>query len=251
MNESMLTRTVGQLVAERPARARVFERHGIDYCCGGKKPLARACADKGLDPDTLLRELGAVDATGDPGTKDWSAATLAELIEHIVGTHHQYLRRELPRLAALAVRVATRHGPQHPEYVALRDVFLRLRDELEVHLRREEEIVFPACRLLQEPDAWAQAQAEGLGHALVLLEQEHQESGEALGQIRTLTRGFVPPADACHAQRALIAGLAELEADLHRHIHKENSALFPRAVALAGRSHHSRHAICKSPTTLH
>jgi regulator of cell morphogenesis and NO signaling len=224
--------TVGQLVKERPARARVFERLGIDYCCGGKTPLGRACRDKGLDPDQVLRELAHLDAgpAEDEGV-DWSFATLTELADHIVETHHAYLRRELPRLDALANKVANAHGPRHPELLEVLRIIGRLRSELESHMLKEERILFPMVKLLESATEPQRFPCGSVGHPVSVMELEHDDAGAALAQLRELTREYEAPDDACSTYRALLDGLAGLEADMHFHVHKENNLLFPGTLA--------------------
>src|SRR6478672_10497246 len=148
-----LERTIGELVAERPARARVFEGFKIDYCCGGKKPLADACEAKGLDPQVVLKMLAIVDETAPREERDWTAATMTELCDNIESTHHAYLKRELPRLEFLARKVADRHGDHRPELVELRDVFLRMKAKMDSHMFKEEQVLFPLCRQLDGAEA--------------------------------------------------------------------------------------------------
>jgi len=144
----LTTRTVGQLVVERPGRARVFEKHGIDYCCGGKIPLTQACQKKGISLDAIVRELSE---TGDTAPEiDLANVALTALADHIEGTHHAYLRQELPRLETLARKVAAVHGDEHPELVALRDEFLHFKQDMESHALKEEQILFPAIRNLEK-----------------------------------------------------------------------------------------------------
>jgi regulator of cell morphogenesis and NO signaling len=224
--------TVGQLVKERPARARVFERLGIDYCCGGKTPLGLACRDKGLDPDQVLRELADLDAgPAEDEAVDWSTATLSELADHIVETHHAYLRRELPRLDALANTVAAAHGRPHPERLEVLRVFERLQAELELHMLKEEMILFPMVKKLESVTEPTHFSSGSVGNPISVMEHEHDDAGAALARLRELTRGYEAPADACNTYRALLDGLAELEADMHLHVHKENNLLFPGTLA--------------------
>jgi regulator of cell morphogenesis and NO signaling len=236
--------TVGQLVVERPARARVFERLGIDYCCGGRKSLALACREKDLDPDAVLRELDAEAEAPPADETDWSAATLAELADHIEQTHHAFLKAELPRLDRLTRKVAAVHGQRHPELVGLRLVYAHLMRELESHLLDEEAVVFPLCRRL-DPSGTGGPPRDPAGRSvqspIAALTHEHDDAGAALAEMRRLAADYVPPEGACNTYRAMLAGLAELEADMHRHVHKENNILFPRAVeAEAGRSRRKR-----------
>jgi regulator of cell morphogenesis and NO signaling len=225
--------SVGQLVADDPRRARLFERLGIDYCCGGRVPLDRACRQKGLDVEAVLSQL-ALDEFEAPHDGhdgfDASRVRMAELIDHILSTRHAYLDRELPRLSALAGQVVGAHGLRHPELRAVRDVFNELKDELIFHMLNEEKVLFPTIARL---DAAAGIPLPGgsVTGAIRLMEHEHSDAGLALARLRTLTDGYTPPADACPTYRALLDGLAELETDLHVHIHEENNILFPRARA--------------------
>lgn len=229
----MLTnRTVAELVTERPARARVFEKHGIDYCCGGQRPLAEACAGRGVSLDQVVGELETVDTGQAADQQDWNAARLAELSEHIVGTHHVYLRSELPRLAQMLDKVHSVHGERHAELGECQSVFQGLRAELEIHMMKEERILFPLIAALELGDAAAASHCGSVNNPIHQMEHEHDAAGAALERLRTLTNSYTPPADACNTYRAMLDGLAELESDLHLHIHKENNILFPRAAKL-------------------
>ncbi|MEE8312911.1 MAG: iron-sulfur cluster repair di-iron protein [Myxococcota bacterium] len=232
MRKVDLTTPVAQCVIERPSRARVFERLGIDYCCGGKEPLARACETKGLDPRMVLEAIEREDAKSPAAEeRDWSRATLTELADHIENVHHSYLREELPRLASLIEEVVRAHGERHAELLECRDVFDSLRHELEAHLFKEERILFPMIRDLEASATLPDFHCGTLRNPIRVMEHEHDGAALALSRLRELTGDYAPPDDACNTYRAAFTGLAELEADLHRHIHKENNILFPRAVA--------------------
>jgi regulator of cell morphogenesis and NO signaling len=224
--------TVGQLVAERPARARVFERYGIDYCCGGKTPLDEACAGKSLDVEAVVRELDAPDEAPAMDQTDWTRAPLGELIDHIVATHHAYLQQQLPRLAAMANKVVDVHGERHPELNEVRAVFEELAAELESHLGKEEQILFPMIKELEASATAPCFHCGSVNNPIRVMEHEHDRAGDALARIRELTRDYSPPSDACNTYRTLLTELAALETDLHQHIHKENNILFPRAAAM-------------------
>lgn len=232
MKPVSLDTPVGRLVAERPGRARVFEQFGIDYCCGGKKPLGKACASLGLDPTVVLRELASADDTGPrEGETDWTTATLTDLADHIEAVHHGYLREALPRLTALVEKVANVHGGTHPELPELRRVFRGFRAELEAHMIKEERVLFPMCRDLEAATVPPQWHCGTIRNPIRVLEHEHDDAGSALATMRALTHGFAPPPDACNTFRAMLHGLAELESDMHCHVHEENNILFPRASA--------------------
>jgi regulator of cell morphogenesis and NO signaling len=232
MSMPSLISTVGQLVVDRPARSRVFERLGIDYCCGGKKPLGEACGDKGLDPNRVLRELRAADSeTSRSHERNWSRVTLAQLADHIETTHHGYLRSELPRMQHLVEKVARAHGERNPKLHALREVFVAFRQELEQHMFKEEHVLFPMCRELESAHVRPVFHCGTIANPIRVMIQEHDNAGAALERMRTLTNDYAVPADACNTYRAMIDALITLEQDMHQHVHKENNILFPRAVA--------------------
>ncbi len=230
---TLTEQTVGQIVAENPARARVFEKYRIDYCCGGKIPLGEACDRRKANLDEVVRELDACDAAGNENTgRDWTTAPLAELAKHIVSTHHSYLRTELPRLETMAERVAKVHGSHAPRTIELHAVFIDFRRELEDHAMKEEQILFPWIERLESGVPEAGPFGASVSQPILCMEHEHDDAGAALEKMRELTDDFQPPADACNTWRVLYASLAALEQDMHTHIHKENSILFPRAMEL-------------------
>jgi regulator of cell morphogenesis and NO signaling len=224
--------TVGQLVAEKIARAAVFERLGIDYCCGGKLSLNKACAEKGLNPDDVIRELELCENQITDMTQDWLHASLTDLANHIEKTHHAYLKRELPRLSALISKVAKVHGAEHPEIIKVNQIFQDLAAEMDMHMRKEEHILFPFCRQLESATTMPQFHCGSIANPIFVMEHEHEQAGHALQAFNTLTNGYKVPAGVCRSYEAMLAGLAQLEADMHQHVHKENNILFPRAKAL-------------------
>lgn len=207
---------------------------GVNYCCGGNRSLKEVCAEKGLDATTVLRMLEAYN--DEPGAdpedgRDWSEAPMRELVEHIVEVHHGYLKEALPRLERLVGRVATVHGEGRPELVELRGIFDALRPELEAHLLKEEEVLFPMCRELAVAGAKPNFHCRTVNNPIGTMVAEHEEVGGVLLRMRELTGGYEPPEGACNTYRAMLDGLAELERDVHLHVHKENNVLFPKASA--------------------
>lgn len=226
-------RTVGELVAERPGRSRVFQSFQMDFCCQGGKTLREACEKKGITLSVVLEQLEAEEA--DPVAAPFNAAELPveELAGHIVEKHHGFLRRELPRLHAMAQRVAKVHGGHTPSLVEVLEVFHAMSEELQHHLVKEEQVLFPAVIAMSRGDMVPSS----LRGPIACMIHEHEDAGAALGRLNELTDGYTPPADACNTYRALFAGLADLEQDLHRHIHLENHVLFPQAQEITRRSH--------------
>ncbi len=227
-----LSTPVGDIVAASPGLGRVFARAGIDFCCGGRRPLAEACRARGLEGPAFLLVLRAA-AEGDAAAPavDPAGMGLAELADHIEATHHRRLRDELPVLIAQAERVAARHGERDPRLVAVAEAVHGLAAEMSSHLAKEEQVLFPLIRRLEREGRVPAEFGSGLARPIACMEAEHADAGSALAKLRELTGDFAIPADACNTHRALLAGLAWLERDLHEHVHKENNVLFPRALA--------------------
>lgn len=229
---------VGDIVVAAPGLARIFEQLGIDYCCGGQRPLAEAARERGLDPRTVATLLAAAASARDtagPDPHDVATMPLTELTAHIEQTHHRHLRDELPRLVAMADQVVRKHSERDPRLTAVHATVHRLAREMTDHMDREEFVLFPLVRAIEQQAGSGPAAADFLIHPVRQMEAEHESAGLATVQLRELTDGFRPDDAACNTHRALLNGLAEFEADLHRHVHKENNVLFPRALALAAR----------------
>jgi len=226
--------SVGELVVERPSRARVFEKLGIDYCCGGKKPLQQACRERNLDYSAVASQLEQEQAAAPArGERNWASASVTDLCDHVEQTHHQYLKQELPRLEFLTTKVATRHGDARPALVEVRRVFAELKAEMDAHMMKEERVLFPLCRRLDAADELPPAAPCGsVGNPIAVMISEHEHAGDAVARIRALTDNYSCPPDACNTYRALFDALEHLERDLHEHVHKENNILFPKAIRL-------------------
>lgn len=226
---------VSQWVIEYPQISHIFENLQVDYCCSGGKSLEEACAVRHLDPAevlSLLRQTIADTANVDANSSsqpDWANASLTEFCDHIEQTHHAYLKVELPRLTLLLQQVAGVHGSRHAELYSLQAAFARLMSELEPHLFKEEQILFPAIRQLDQSVGHSRFPFGSIANPIRMMEHEHDQAGQALQEIRELTGNFTIPEDACNTWRVMCDGLRNLEADLHQHIHKENNILFPRA----------------------
>ncbi len=221
-------RTVGELVAERPGRSRIFQALNIDFCCQGARTLQQACERKNIDPELVIAQLDAESIVGNE--PDFNPASLppTELCDYIVETHHCHLRNELPRLHAMSRRVADVHGGHTPSLVEVFEVFCGLEQELFSHMMKEEQILFPAIKSME-----SEATSMALDGPIACMIHEHEDAGTALERLRSLTHDFQPPQDACNTYRALFSGLQELEEDMHRHIHLENAVLFPAAQAMS------------------
>jgi regulator of cell morphogenesis and NO signaling len=227
--------TLRSIALDQPATIRVFERFHLDYCCGGDRPLALACAQKGIDPGEVLAALSDATRAPEPA-KDFKEATVSELISHIVRTHHAYVRRELPRLLPLAGRVAAKHGPGHPEVIEIEAGLRQLANDLIFHLDKEEKILFPYIEALDQSRTQGASAPKAcfatVESPIQSMLQEHEAAGALLDKMRTASRNFAPPEGACPTYVGLYDGLDAFEKDLHRHVHLENNLLFPRAITL-------------------
>jgi regulator of cell morphogenesis and NO signaling len=227
------SRTVRELAVEIPGATRLFEQLGIDYCCGGLKPLSEACADAQIPVQQVVEKLEAElqNAARQPVKENWQTVALSLLIDHINATHHVYLKQELPRLEKLAAKVVSVHGQNHPELQEIQNTFLALSSELSAHLMKEEQILFPYIVQTERGES-PQACFGDIESPIRMMEYEHESAGEALRQLRQLGHDYTPPEDACTSYQTLYQSLKAMEADLHQHIHLENNILFPRALAM-------------------
>ena len=227
---------VGDLAAAQPASIRVFQRFGIDFCCGGKKPLGEVCREHDVSYEQLADALSNAELPRDEA--NWVEAPVGQLVDHIISRYHDTLRQELPRLQAMAAKVNDVHGAKIPDiFPQLNAVLRELAEDLDSHMAKEEMILFPAIKELGEAKQQARAPRTrfplgALRMPMSVMEQEHEHAGELLGTLRELTGGYEPPDWACNTFRGLYSGLADLERDLHVHVHLENNILFPRTAQL-------------------
>ena len=233
------TPTLADVAGTSLSAVRILELHGLDYCCGGSRPFEAACIAKDLNPESVLQEIEVANRD-DMQQRDWQTAPLEDLVNHIVATHHEYLKLELPALAKRLAKVYEVHGARDPKTLGrMVEVFGALREELEMHMHKEEVILFPSI------ERYGAAVAQGIplppvpfgsiANPIAVMEREHDNAGDALGELRKLTENYKLPPYACSTVKALYEGLQKLEADLHIHIHLENNILFPRAIALEKR----------------
>jgi regulator of cell morphogenesis and NO signaling len=225
-----LRTTVGDWVRQNPATSRVFENLGIDYCCGGKIPLDAACDKKGLNTSDVLRQLTETDGRAPEANADDMGLT--ELADHIEATHHAFLREELPRLDSMTRKVAGVHGEQEPRLREVRDVLSACMEELVSHMEKEEKVLFPMIRQLEASNGPVRFHCGSLANPIRMMEHEHDDAGDSLERISQLTDGYTPPDWACGTYRAMLDALRSFELDMHTHVHKENSILFPKALKL-------------------
>lgn len=228
--------TIGEIVAKDYRKAQVFKKYGIDFCCGGKKTVQEVCAKKGVDQSALEQELAdAEQKTGDCEL-DFQKWDLGFFTDYIVNIHHQYVRENTLFIQELAQKVARVHGANHPELIRVAHVFDRIASDLNLHMMKEEKILFPRIKALAEyKKAGSPVPSDQSGLVstpIQVMESEHAQAGEDFEEIRALTADYRLPVDACRSYTILFKKLEEYENDLNRHVHLENNILFPRAIQL-------------------
>ena len=212
--------TVADLAVRFAGASRVLHRHQLDFCCHGQVSMQEACEKAGLDVQAILDEIERAAPT-EPDFEAWTDRPLNELIDHLLKDFHEAHRAEVPRLLSMARKVESVHGEKAtcPQGLAAHLAFMQ--DELESHMQKEEEVLFPLIQAGRGAMAAMPVQ---------VMEQEHQDHGKNLARLRELAHDFETPDEACGTWRALYLGLSELERDLMTHIHLENNILFPRAL---------------------
>ena len=232
------TKTVRELAVELPAATRLFEKLGIDYCCGGATPLSDACVRAGLRLDDVVTSLERLGEAKESPTTDWQTARLNDLITHIGTTHHVFTREELDRIEPLLAKVCSVYGERRAELLRIQNLFQDLKRELLPHMMKEDQVLFPYIgeleAALDNGTAKPYAFFGTVRNPVRMMMTEHDAAGDVLRHIRELSDDFTPPADACVSYRTLYQALEGLEQDLHQHIHLENNILFPRAIEMEG-----------------
>ena len=183
------TTTLAEIASSQPSLTRELERLGLDYCCGGKRTLSEACQEQNLDPEAVVGQLEALGAGDDP-TPEWIGMSPPELVDHLEATHHRYLKQELPRLSELAAKVSRVHAERHPELMRVAEIYGEIRTDLEPHLRKEEEVLFPMIRNLASATSRPSFHCGSIANPIAVMEQEHVAVGALLEPLRGLTNGY-------------------------------------------------------------
>lgn len=238
------TKTIREMALNIPGATRVFERFGIDYCCGGNKPLKEACSAANLQIQQVLDSLESAAAAeherekrtmGQPH-ENWQQAPLADLIAHITEKHHKYVKAETIRLRPLFDKVCNVHGIKNPELLNLRTDFHTLALELSTHMMKEEMVLFPYIERMEEAviggEPLLPAPFGSVNKPVAAMIHEHDSAGQLLRKMRQLSNEYQAPEGACVSYRTLYSALSEFERDLHQHVHLENNILFPRALQM-------------------
>jgi regulator of cell morphogenesis and NO signaling len=237
--EEITNTTLKNIVTKDFRAAAVFEKYSLDFCCRGGKTIGEACRETGLDPAKVLDELRKLDGAGggpDGRHAEWPVDFLAD---YIVNTHHAYVREAIPVLEAHTAKIVSVHGANHPELVGIAEHFRAVAREMTMHMMKEERMLFPFIKALalagKDPAMFPAPPFGSVRNPIAMMEAEHQEAGDAMAAIRSLSREYTPPEDACTTYRVTFQELKRFEEDLHQHVHLENNILFPKAVAIEDR----------------
>jgi regulator of cell morphogenesis and NO signaling len=228
--------TLGQIAAKDLRKAQVFKKYGLDFCCGGKKTVKEACAEKGLDVTKVEKELQQADKMPTSRPLPYGDWSLDFLSDYIVNTHHSYVRKNLPDIKAYAEKVMKVHGNHHPELIRIHQLVQEIYAELMAHMVKEEKVLFPYVKeLVAATNDTRLLHAAAFGtvqNPINMMEMEHELVGKNLEEIRELSNNYLLPEDACASYSLLYRMLDEFEEDLHLHIHLENNILFPKALEI-------------------
>ncbi|MEP7204176.1 MAG: iron-sulfur cluster repair di-iron protein [Ilumatobacteraceae bacterium] len=242
MNHINPSMTLGEIITLHPSLAADLERRHLDYCCHGARTLAAAAVEVGVDPQTVADELSAVRIDEPPAA--WASLGPSDLVDHIESVHHRYLWSELPRLSTLVDKIVSVHVDRHHELADVQRLYAELRADFEPHLLREQEVLFPMVRRFGTTADQSTPDIEHLAEQIEVLSTEHETVGALLEGLRRVTDGYATPADGCASYAACYRALADLEADTHLHVHKENNVLFPAVRARRSAPGHENEERC-------
>jgi len=231
MKNELFSKTLAQIVNKNHEAATIFEKYELDFCCKGKRSLEAACEERQLPAETIVEELSLTLNKSESAPVDFDKITLAALADYIVSTHHDYTKRELPQIFHYLQKVSSKHGDRHTELCQIFEKFSELKSEMEMHMQKEERVLFPRIKQLEK--APEQHSAVNIQIPITVMEDEHDRAGNLIKEIRDLSNDYNPPADACTTYRLSFAALHAFEEDLHQHVHLENNILFPRAIELS------------------
>jgi len=238
------SQTLAEIVTNNHRSAAVLEKYHLDFCCKGKRSLQQACKEQNISVEDLLNELENISVNRETAYP-FDKLSLSQLVDHIVSTHHEYVKTESPQIAAYLQKVASKHGDRHPELFKIFELFTILKEEMEQHMRKEELILFPRIKELEQyettNEGFAKPDLAYLQAPVQVMENEHEEAGTITEELRKLTSNYTAPLDACTTYKLAFAALSAFAQDLHQHVHLENNILFPKAIRsshiIAGRQH--------------
>lgn len=226
MND-LLNTSLSEIVSTNYKAVHIFEKYSLDFCCKGRRTLESACAEKELNSHSILAELESV-LIDKPDPSTLLSLSLSDLVDHIVRVHHQYVVNSIPVIKSLLEKVAVRHAGKYSFIPEVERLFLAIAEELETHMNKEEQIVFPMIKDVE--NGRGNGNSANLKYAITQMEQEHTNAGDQMEQVRNLTNNYEIALGSCNTFGALIRLLKDFEMNLHEHVYLENHVLFPKAL---------------------
>jgi regulator of cell morphogenesis and NO signaling len=231
----LLSKTLSQIVNEKHQAASVFEQHNLDYCCKGKRTLQKACDENDVPAHLVVKALENI-YSAKANELDFNCIKLYQLADYIVYTHHNYVKKEVPRILSWLENVSAKHGSRHNELYKISELFVDISNEMYHHMEREETILFPRIKLLEQRSfeliPFDHPKPGYLQSHIINLEHEHIDAGKVMAEIKKLTNNYTIPESSCTTFQLLYTSLKAFEVDLHHHVHLENSILFPKALVM-------------------
>jgi regulator of cell morphogenesis and NO signaling len=229
--------TLAEIVSTKPAAAALFEKHNLDFCCGGKRKLVDVLLNDNAKLNEVTDQLHKLFKKNTTEEIDFNALSLTQLVDYIIETHHKYVKENLPVIQLHLEKVATKHGVAHPEMKEIKILFDEIKRDFEQHMLKEELILFPRIKKLEALVKKGNPSNEtfSLEGPVAVMEFEHEAAHTLLDKIKTASNNYTPPATACNTYRLSLNELSIFESDLHRHVHLENNILFPKALAMLGK----------------
>lgn len=235
--ETLNNSTIAEIVASDYRTAEIFKKHGIDFCCGGKKTIGKVCTEKNIDASKLEEEIFTLQTQPKDNEHNFNEWSFTFLSDYILNVHHTYVNNNLNLITEFAQKVARVHGDHNTETKDIARLWGDVVLELTMHMKKEELVLFPYIRNLEnyskgELKVFPSSHFGTVKNPIRMMENEHDLAGSLMKDIDLLSNNFTPPAYACNTYRVLYAKLKEFQVDLHRHIHLENNILFPKAILL-------------------
>jgi len=232
MSQDILSEiTIGEIVANDFRAASIFKEAGIDFCCEGNKSLSKACQETGADVSELALKINQLENSSGSGNHNFKEWDLGFLCDYIVNTHHKFVLKHLPELVFYTQKIANVHGDHHPELIEVASLFAKIDEELRQHLKKEEEVLFPAVKEAEKNAS--PAVKSTIVSEITRMQGEHEFAGGAMDRINVLTNKYRIPEDACNTYLVTLKLLEQFEDDLHIHVHLENNILYPKALKMA------------------
>jgi len=231
--ENIVQQSVASLVLKNHQIVPVLEKYNIDFCCKGKLSLQEACRDKGIDVLDILTEMESVQKDAGGRSMPFVEMSQAQLVNHIIVHHHYYVRKAMPVIMGQLEKIAAKHGEHYPYMIKVKELFGIIQNEMDQHMRKEEVVLFPRIVEVERElgiDPNLQIPKDYLSGPISMMENEHDQAGDIMFQIRALTNNYKVPSGACTTFQVCLAGLSEFENDLHQYVHLENNILFPRVL---------------------